>query len=78
MDDGGSPPGSDLSADAAVPLVITAEALGGAGLLIVVLFAYLKASPVRMLRVVAWQCAKNTPPLPVADLFRRRLAWVEG
>lgn len=54
MDDGGSPRGGDLSADAAVPVVIATEVLGGASLLIVVLFAYLKASPARIFRVMAW------------------------
>jgi 4-hydroxybenzoate polyprenyltransferase len=55
MEDGGRVPGPGLSADAGVPYVVAAElAGGGAGLLVVALFAYLKASLPRLLRIAAW------------------------
>jgi 4-hydroxybenzoate polyprenyltransferase len=55
MDDGGRVPERGASAGAGVPYVVAAElAGGGAGLLIIALFGYLKASPLRLLRIVAW------------------------
>ena len=55
MDDGGHVPDSGATAGDGAPYVVAAEqAGGGAGLLIVALFAYLKASPLHLLRVAAW------------------------
>jgi len=54
MDDRGSLPDSELSAEAGVPVVIAADVVGGASLLIVALFAYLKVSLTRIFRVAAW------------------------
>jgi 4-hydroxybenzoate polyprenyltransferase len=55
MDDGGRVAERGLSAEAGIPFVVAEElAGGGAGLLIIALFAYVKASLTRMLRVLAW------------------------
>ena len=55
MDDGGRVPQSGLSVDAGVPYVVAAElAGGGAGLLVIALFAYLRASLPRLLRTAVW------------------------
>ncbi len=55
MDDGGRVPESGVSAGVGAPYVVAAElAGGGAGLLIIALFAYLKASPLRLWRMAAW------------------------
>jgi len=54
MNDGGSLPRSELSADAGIPVVVAEEAAGGASLLVVAVFAYLKVSLMRVFRVAAW------------------------
>ena len=55
MDDGGRVPQSGLSVGAGVPYVVAAElAGGGAGLLVIALFAYMRASLPRLLRTAAW------------------------
>jgi 4-hydroxybenzoate polyprenyltransferase len=55
MDDGGRVPESGLSVGAGVPYVIAAELAGGGGsLLTIALFAYLKASLPRLLRIAVW------------------------
>jgi 4-hydroxybenzoate polyprenyltransferase len=54
MGDRGSLPRCEPSADAGVPVVVAEQAVGGASLLIVALFAYLKPSPARIFRVAAW------------------------
>jgi 4-hydroxybenzoate polyprenyltransferase len=55
MDDGGRVPESGLSAGAGVPYVVAGElAGGGAGLLVIALFAYLKVSLPRLLRTAVW------------------------
>jgi hypothetical protein len=54
MDDRGSVPGSAVSAEAGMPVLIATEVVGGAGLLVVALFAYLKSSIVRIFSVAVW------------------------
>jgi 4-hydroxybenzoate polyprenyltransferase len=55
MDDGGRRPERDASAATGVPLLVSEEiAGGGAGLVVVALFAYLRASLPRLGRVAAW------------------------
>ncbi|HXE87158.1 MAG TPA: UbiA family prenyltransferase, partial [Hyphomicrobiaceae bacterium] len=55
MDDGGRVPQSGLSVGAGAPYVVAAElAGGGAGLLVIALFAYMRASLPRLLRTAAW------------------------
>jgi 4-hydroxybenzoate polyprenyltransferase len=55
MDDGGRAPAGGTSAVVCVPYVVAADlAGGGAGLLIIALFAYLKASLLRLPRVALW------------------------
>jgi 4-hydroxybenzoate polyprenyltransferase len=55
MDDGGRVPQSGLSVGAGVPYVVAAElAGGGAGLIVIALFAYLRASLPRLLRTAVW------------------------
>jgi 4-hydroxybenzoate polyprenyltransferase len=54
MDDRGSIPVSDVSAQAGIPLLIATEVVGGANLLVVVLFSYLKSSLARIFNVAAW------------------------
>src|SRR5262245_53566808 len=54
MQNRGILPQGGLSPVAGFPLVIAAEAIGGASLLIVALFAYVKASLVRVFRVAGW------------------------
>jgi 4-hydroxybenzoate polyprenyltransferase len=55
MDDGGRMPESGASAGLGVPYIVPAElAGGGVDLLIIALFAYLKASLPRLLRVAMW------------------------
>ena len=52
MDDGGRVPTSGLSADVGVPFVVTEQVAGGGlGLLVIALFAYLKASLPRLLYI---------------------------
>jgi 4-hydroxybenzoate polyprenyltransferase len=58
MDDGGRMPASGASAGAGVPYVVTADSAGGgASLVIIAIFAYLKASLPRLFRVAAWLVA---------------------
>jgi 4-hydroxybenzoate polyprenyltransferase len=53
-DSGSTRPDGDLP-DAGIPIIIDAETtISRAGLLVVAIFAYLKPSPLRILRVVAW------------------------
>ncbi|MBO0764654.1 MAG: UbiA family prenyltransferase [Hyphomicrobiaceae bacterium] len=55
MDDGARVPEGGLSAEAGVPFVVDEElAGGGASLLIIALFAYVKASLARVLQVLGW------------------------
>jgi 4-hydroxybenzoate polyprenyltransferase len=55
MDDGGRVPESGLSAKVGVPYVIAESVAGGGlGLAVIALFAYLKASLPRVLRIVIW------------------------
>ena len=55
MDNGRTPPDSDWPVDAGVPIVVDAETtVSRASLLIVAIFAYLKPSPLRIFRIVAW------------------------
>jgi 4-hydroxybenzoate polyprenyltransferase len=55
MDDGGRVPESGVSAEFGVPFVVTEHVAGGGlGLLVIAVFAYLKASLPRLLRVAVW------------------------
>jgi 4-hydroxybenzoate polyprenyltransferase len=55
MDDGGRVPESGLSVEVGVPFVVAEQVAGGGlGLLVIALFAYLKASLPRLLRVAVW------------------------
>ena len=54
MDDGGRVPESGASAAVGVPYVVAADLAGGAGLLTIALFAYLKASLPRLLHIAVW------------------------
>src|SRR5262249_51180478 len=53
MGDVGRVPEAGASASVGVPYVVVADLVGG-GLLVIALFAYLKASLPRLLRVVLW------------------------
>src|SRR5262245_24004517 len=55
MDDGGRVPERGMSAEVGVPFVVAEQVAGGGlGLLVIALFAYLKASVPRVLRVALW------------------------
>ena len=54
MDDRGSTPGSAVSAEAGIPVLIGTEVVGDASLLVVVLFFYLKSSFLRIFSIAAW------------------------
>jgi 4-hydroxybenzoate polyprenyltransferase len=55
MDDGGRVPESGMSAEVGVPFVVSEQVAGGGlGLLAIALFAYVKASPSRLLRIAVW------------------------
>jgi 4-hydroxybenzoate polyprenyltransferase len=55
MDDGGRVPESGLSAEVGVPFIVAEQVAGGGlGLLVIALFAYLKASLPRVLRIALW------------------------
>ncbi len=54
MDDRGSFPSSAVSAEAGIPVLIATEVVGGTGLLIAALFAYLKSSLIRIFSVAVW------------------------
>jgi 4-hydroxybenzoate polyprenyltransferase len=54
MDDRGSFPSSALSAEAAIPVLISTEVVGSRGLLVAALFAYLKSSLVGIFSIVVW------------------------
>jgi 4-hydroxybenzoate polyprenyltransferase len=55
MDDGGRVPESGLSTEVGVPFVVAEQVAGGGlGLLAIALFAYLKASLPRLLRIAVW------------------------
>ena len=55
MDDGGRVPESGMSAEVGVPFVVSEQVAGGGlSLLVIALFAYLKASLPRLLRIAVW------------------------
>ena len=54
MDDGGRVPEGGASDAVGVPYVVAADLAGGAGLLTIALFAYLKASLPRLLHIAVW------------------------
>ena len=55
MDDGGRMPERGLSAEVGVPFVVGEQVAGGGlGLLVIALFAYLKGSLPRLLRIAVW------------------------
>ncbi|MFZ1103794.1 MAG: UbiA family prenyltransferase [Hyphomicrobiaceae bacterium] len=55
MDDGGRVPVSGMSAEVGVPFVVSEQVAGGGlSLLVIALFAYLKASLPRLLRIAVW------------------------
>jgi 4-hydroxybenzoate polyprenyltransferase len=67
MDDRGSFPSSAVSAAAGIPVLVSTEVIGGLGLLVAALLAYVKASQVGILRVLIWL-------LRGRDYLERRLA----
>jgi 4-hydroxybenzoate polyprenyltransferase len=54
MDDRGSIPGSAVSAEAGIPVLIATDVIGGASLLVVVLFCCLRSSFLRIFSIAAW------------------------
>jgi len=54
MDDRGSFPSSVLTAEAAMPVLVSTDVVGGRGLLVAALFAYLKSSLMGIFSVVVW------------------------
>jgi 4-hydroxybenzoate polyprenyltransferase len=55
MDDGGRVPDDGMSVEVGVPFVVAEPVAGGGlGLLVIALFAYLKASLPRLLRIAVW------------------------
>lgn len=88
MDDRGTLRDSDLPAGTAAPVVIAAEVVGSASLLIVALFAYLKASLPRVFRAATWlfrarehterELAAAEEVAPALALGSRLAAYVEA
>jgi len=67
MDDRGSFPSSAVSAEAGIPVLIATEVVGGASLLVVALFSYLKSSLTGIFKVAVWL-------LRGRELLERKLA----